>query len=542
MTENMERNETSVKKTEKCGKVWLAGAGPGDLGLLTLKTAALIEEADVIVYDALISAEILSRIPEGKETINVGKHSGHHPVPQHEINAILVREAEKGKNVLRLKGGDPFIFGRGGEEAETLIENNIPFEVVPGVTSAAAVPAYAGIPVTHRDFTSSFHVITGHAKKDGSLHIDFESLVHLNGTLVFLMGVASMPAILEGLIKAGMDPDMPAAVLEKGTSSAQRRVIGTVSDLVEKARKAGVGTPAIIVVGKVCALADTMHWAEDRTLGGRQFLITRPRKNSSVLAGKLRRLGAQVVELPAIRTEMITPNEKLGEALSSFGKDVQEEWLVFTSPAGVEVFFAQLLERKTDLRTLFSGNACGENGNGKQFSAKIAAIGSATAGELEKHGLIPDLVPGVYSASELGKELAGCAGENSRITILRAEKGSKELIPPLLEAGLSVQDIPIYRTFCETGTFLKEKIAGMFYGGEIDAVTFTSGSTVRGFAETFAEIAGRAEDGLDLTRIEAVCIGEQTAREAEKYGMKIHVAREASMDAMVEKITELYGR
>ena len=492
------------------------------MGLLTLKAAALIEEADVIVYDALISAEILSRIPEKTETINVGKHSGHHPVPQHEINEILVREAKKGKQVLRLKGGDPFVFGRGGEELERLLEENIPFEVVPGVTSAAAVPAYAGIPVTHRDFTSSFHVITGHAKKDGSLHIDYDSLVRLNGTLVFLMGVASMPCILEGLLNAGMDPAMPAAVLEKGTSSAQRRVTGTVSDLRERAAQAGIGTPAIIVVGRVCSLADTLHWAEDRTLGGRQFLITRPRRNSSVLAGRLRRLGAQVIELPAIRTEMITPNERLGEVLASVGKDVPEEWLVFTSPAGVEIFFEQLAAQKIDLRTLFAS------------SVKIAAIGSATAAELEKRGLIPELVPAVYSAVHLGSSLAGCAARDSRITILRAEQGSQELIPPLLEAGLTVQDIPLYRTVCETHPFLREKIGKLFESGEIDAVTFTSGSTVRGFVQSMGE--------MDFTRIEAVCIGEQTAREARKYGMKIHVAREASMDAMVEKITELYRR
>ena len=217
-------------KREK-GKVWLAGAGPGDETLLTLKTAELIEQADVIVYDALISAEILSRIPADKETIDVGKHAGNHPVPQEEISRILVREAEKGKNVLRLKGGDPFVFGRGGEELEQLVQAGIPFEVVPGITSSVAVPAYAGIPVTHRDYTSSFHVITGHAKKDGTLHIDFESLVKLDGTLVFLMGVSSMEMILNGLMDAGMDPDMPAAVLERGTTARQRRVTATVNTL-----------------------------------------------------------------------------------------------------------------------------------------------------------------------------------------------------------------------------------------------------------------------------------------------------------------------
>ena len=228
---------------ENIGKVWLAGAGPGDAGLLTVKAAHLIESADVIVYDALISTELLSRIPQDAETIYVGKHSGNHPVPQHEINQILVREAKKGKKVLRLKGGDPFVFGRGGEELETLVSEQIPFEVVPGITSSVAVPAYAGIPVTHRDYTSSFHVITGHARKDGTLSIDFDSLVRLNGTLVFLMSVSSMEKILKGLTDAGMDPDMPAAVLERGTTARQRRVTATVGTLKAESDRAGISHP-----------------------------------------------------------------------------------------------------------------------------------------------------------------------------------------------------------------------------------------------------------------------------------------------------------
>ena len=266
MTVNQNGSEKKRKKgnSGRTGKVWLAGAGPGDAGLLTVKAAELIERADVIVYDALISAELLSRIPRDTETIYVGKHAGKHPVPQEEINQILVREAEKGKNVLRLKGGDPFVFGRGGEELEMLVQSDIPFEAVPGITSSVAVPAYAGIPVTHRDYTSSFHVITGHARKDGKLSIDFDSLVRLNGTLVFLMSVSSMEKILRGLLDAGMDPDMPAAVLERGTTARQRRVTATVSTLKEAADRADIRTPAIILVGKVCALTEELHWAEDR--------------------------------------------------------------------------------------------------------------------------------------------------------------------------------------------------------------------------------------------------------------------------------------
>ena len=511
----------------KTGKVWLAGAGPGDEGLLTVKTAELMETADVIVYDALISPEILSSIPAEKEAIYVGKHAGNHPVPQEEINHILVREAEKGKRVLRLKGGDPFVFGRGGEELEVLKEAGIPFEVVPGITSSVAVPAYAGIPVTHRDHTSSFHVITGHARKDGTLNIDFASLVKLNGTLVFLMSVASMEKILNGLMEAGMDPQTPAAVLERGTTAGQRRVTATVGTLKEKSDQAGIGTPAIIVAGKVCALAGELHWAEDRILGGRRFLLTRPRQNISSLAGRLRDLGAQVIEMPAIHTEPISPNPVLQDALERFCLKSGEKWLVFTSPIGVSVFFEQLAELRMDLRKLFCGPG----------ETKIAAIGSATGRALAERGIFPDfpdLVPGVYSAADLGRELSARAEAGSHILIARAEQGSEDLIPPLTAAGLTVEDISLYRTVCEVNPLLREQVREMLENGGIDAVAFTSGSTVRGFAGAVGE--------MDYSCVRAVCIGEQTARQAEKYGMQIEIAEEASMDAMVEKITELFGR
>ena len=512
-------------RNEDAGKVWLAGAGPGDAGLLTVKAAELIEQADVIVYDALITAELLSRIPHDTETIYVGKHAGNHPVPQEEINQILVREAKKGKKVLRLKGGDPFVFGRGGEELETLVEEDIPFEVVPGITSSVAVPAYVGIPVTHRDYTSSFHVITGHARKDGTLSIDFDSLVRLNGTLVFLMSVSSMEMILKGLMDAGMDPDTPAAVLERGTTAGQRRVVATVENLKVESDRAGIRTPAIIVVGKVCVLSDELHWAEDRPLGGRQFLLTRPRQNMSSLAKRLRDAGAQVIEMPAIHTEPVSPNEPLRSALMRFREHEGGKWLVFTSPIGVNVFFDALKEMKMDLRSVFCGKG----------NVRIGAIGSATSGALGGYGLIPDAVPGTYSAGELGKELAKMSEPGEYVLIARAEKGSEDLLPPLTERGLIAEDIPLYRTVYEVNPVLKEESARMFRNGEIDAVTFTSASTVHGFVRAMEDA------DTDYSRICAVCIGEQTARAAEEYGMQIEIADQASMDAMVRKIIELFG-
>ena len=246
------------------GMVWIAGAGPGDARLLTVRTAQLIREADVIVYDALISAEVLSLIPADTRTIYVGKRSDHHLVPQEEINEILVREAKRGHRVLRLKGGDPFVFGRGGEEAEALVKAGISFEVVPGVTSGVAVPAYAGIPVTHRDYTSSFHVITGHVRKGGTSRIDYEALVKLGGTLIFLMGVTALPEICEKLREAGMPGETPAAVIQEGTLSCQKSVRSDLFHLPDRVREAGVQAPAIIVVGQVCALADGFDWRKKR--------------------------------------------------------------------------------------------------------------------------------------------------------------------------------------------------------------------------------------------------------------------------------------
>lgn len=508
---------------KQTGKVWLAGAGPGDAGLLTVKAKNMLQEADVIVYDALISMEVLCQIPQEKEMIYAGKRSGCHYMRQEEINEILLREAQKGKKVLRLKGGDPFVFGRGGEELELLAEHGVPFEVIPGVTSAAAVPAYAGIPVTHREYTSSFHVITGHPRKDGMSRIDFPSLVRLNGTLVFLMGISSMEMICKGLIAAGMRPDMPAAVLERGTTSVQRRVVSDVEHLAEAAEKASVGTPAIILVGEVCGLAETFQWAENRILGGRQFLITRPKQNGSRLADALRGLGAQVLELPAIRTEAIHPNEELKTALEVFGTCGKEAWLVFTSPIGVEVFFEQLMQQKTDIRTLML----------REAELKLAAIGSATEKALQQYGLYADVVPEVFDAGSLGARLAETAAPGSEITIVRASAGSEFLIPPLVEAGLIVKDIPLYQTHYEMHEPIRERIAEGIENGEVDAVTFTSASTVRGFVQ------GMALE--DYSGIQAVCIGRQTAEEARKYGMQVCISEEASIDSMVKRIVEKYG-
>ena len=490
----------------KTGKVWLVGAGPSDAGLFTLKGKSLLESADVVVYDKLVGQGIMAMIPAHVKKIPVGKTAGFHPVPQHEINQILLEEALAGNRVVRLKGGDPFVFGRGGEELELLCQHQIPFEIVPGITSAVAVPAYNGIPVTHRDCCSSLHIITGHTKKSESAEIDYEALVKLDGTLVFLMGVSAMPRICRGLLEAGMNPEMPAAALEQGTTAHQRRVISTVKDLPEEVQKAEIKTPAIIIVGQVCALEKDFHWAEDRPLGTMKIAVTRPRDRSSVLAEKLTGLGAEVVLMPAIETVPIEDNQPLYAALDR----IQDySWILFTSAAGVEAFYQAMTERRMDIRSL-SG-------------IKFAVIGSGTRKAVEKRGIFTDLMPQVYSGAALGQALAEAAAPEERILIPRSAIGTDDVILPLREAGLSFDDIPVYNT--------KEAAEGPFWDDSIDYAAFTSASTVRGFV--------KQNPSLDYSKVRAVCIGAQTAAAAEEKGMQVTVSEKATIDSMVEAILEL---
>ncbi|MCI8637801.1 MAG: uroporphyrinogen-III C-methyltransferase [Coprococcus sp.] len=503
---------------EHRGKVWIAGAGCGDAGLLAVKTKEMIEQAEVIVYDALVSVEVLSQIPADKEMIYVGKRMDHHPVPQKEINEILVRKAKGGKKVLRLKGGDPFIFGRGGEEAEALKEAGVPFEVIPGITSVSAVPAYAGIPLTHRDYVSSFHVVTGHPSRDGMSRIDFHALVRQGGTLVFLMGRTALGDICRGLIEAGMDPETPAAIVERGTQARQRSVVSTVAELEKKAKEAKVGTPSLILVGEVCRMSKCLGWKEERTLDGKQVIVTRPKERGGSLAALLRSEGAQVIEFPSIRIKEIEPNKALEEAVEQLGKRPPEEWLVFTSAIGAEVFFGWLKKKELDVRDLFRRPA----------RIRIAAIGKGTAEKLLQYGIFADLVPKVYCAAELGKALAKRAQEGSHVTVVRAKDGSKELLPPLEKKGIPVEDIPLYETVYQDDGPLSHHVRELLEQAEIDAVLFTSGSTVRGFVRAAGEEAVRG--------ICAVCIGTQTAQEAEKYGMHPVVSPEASIASLAETV------
>ncbi|MCD8076770.1 MAG: uroporphyrinogen-III C-methyltransferase [Lachnospiraceae bacterium] len=496
------------------GKVWLVGAGPSDIGLLTLKGKAVLEAAEVVVYDALVSPEILALVPEGAELVNVGKRSHHHIRKQEEINRILLEEALQGKRVVRLKGGDPFLFGRGGEELQLLTEYEIPYEIVPGVTSAIAVPAYSGIPVTHRDFCSSVHIITGHKKKDAPLDLNFDALVSMKATLVFLMGVTALPDICAGLMAAVMHPETPQHKVQKSTTAEQRRVVSTVAGLPEESCRAGIEAPAIIVVGPVCRLAEDFAWAEKRELAGCRVIVTRPRDRASALTDRLRQKGAQVIDIPAIRTEAIPDNKALQDAL---GRLAEFQWIVFTSPAGVKVFFEALRAEKKDVRSL--------------AGCRLAVLGPGTRRELERCGLFADLEPGTYDGASLGRALAAVLQPGERVLLPRAAKGNPEIVEEIRKApSVILEDIPIYETLYEKSPLIDER-AELEKHPQTLAV-FTSASTVRGFLA--------ATEGLDVSRVRALCIGKQTARAAGEAGMRTYTATQATMDSLEELVCRVH--
>ena len=516
-------------KQNGCGKVWLVGAGPSDPGLFTLKGRQVLEDAEVVVYDALVGPGILAMIPDTAETINVGKRSSHHTMRQEQISEVLAEKALEGKRVVRLKGGDPFLFGRGGEELEVLVREGVPYEVVPGVTSAIAVPAYQGIPVTHRDFCSSVHIITGHKREGEAYNIDFEALVRTKGTLVFLMGVSSLGAICDGLLKAGIRPEMPAALLARGTTAAQNRIVATVATLPETVARHGAITPAIIVVGEVCALADEFSWAEKRVLGGVRVFVTRPKELAGTLSLRLRKLGAEVVEIPAIQTKA-REGGAFAEALDTVDAF---DWIVFTSPTGVRIFSEEMKRKKLDVRRL--------------AKTRFAVIGSGSEKELEKYGFYGDLMPEVYDGEHLGMALAAVCEEeltkkdtekSLRILIPRAAIGNQELISALAQvSGLEVSDVPTYDTYygldTEEETPALDLAAELSSGGR-DYVIFTSASTVKGFAAAAA--------GLDDTKVRAICIGRQTKEAADALGMQTWMSEKASIDSLIDKLMEVSGR
>lgn len=498
----------------KRGTVYLVGAGPGDAGLLTLRGAELLARADVVVYDALVNPELLRLAPSTAEILYGGKRARDHTRPQAELNTLLITKAREGKTVVRLKGGDPYVFGRGGEEALELADAGVAFEVVPGVSSFVAVPSYAGVPLTHRNYCSRITLITGHedpAKESSS--IDWKQVAATPGTQVVMMGTDRIGHIAETLIAHGMQRETPVSLVRWGTTGRQQSVAGTLADIGAAAAAAKIEPPTVAVIGEVVRLRDKLNWFERRPLFSRRIVVTRSRSQASQLSARLRDLGADVLELPIIRIEPPVNRQGIIDALLELNS---YDWLVFTSPNGVSTFFDYFFRRFHDLRDL--------------GGARIAAVGPATANKLKELHLQVDLMPDDALASAVAEAFAEFESiENLKICLLRAEVANRELPAALEACGAIVDDIPCYRTVPETADITGG--AARFTEQGADWVTFTSGSTVENFHARF--------DLPTLTQkfpqLKLASIGPETSKAIAALGLEPTVeARTHTIPGLVE--------
>lgn len=500
------------------GKVYLIGAGPGDPGLMTLKGRDLIAQADCLVYDALASPAMLAWIKPGCEQIYVGKRAGNHAMPQEEINALLVKCAGKYACTVRLKGGDPYVFGRGGEEAVALHQAGVPFEVVPGVTSAIAGPACAGIPVTHRDFCNQFTVFTGHesaGKTESTL--DIAGIAAAKGTKVMLMGMSRLRETLQALVEAGQGADVPAAAIQWAATGRQKSVTATVATLADAVEAAGIASPAVVVIGEVVALAPQLDWRSELPLCGRRIVVTRTREQASELSSQLEALGADVIELPTIRIADPTDKRDFAEAVVDAP---HYDWLVFSSPNGVRRFFQAFFAVYEDIREI--------------GGARIAAVGPGTAAELKKYGLMVDVMPRKAVAEELiaefdrkGDEFGGVA--NVTMLWVHGEQARRVLYDELMKRQAIVDECLAYSTVPES-----EDVAGAqkrLREEGADIITFTSSSTVRHFMEL----------NIPLPRgCRIASIGPVTTATLAEYGLTPDVeAADHTIPSLVEALTKL---
>jgi uroporphyrinogen III methyltransferase/synthase len=493
-------------------KVYLIGAGPGDPKLLTIRGAEALARADVVVYDRLVHPSILRHARPDAEMIYVGKASSQHTMKQEDINRLLVEKAKEGKVVARLKGGDPFVFGRGGEEAKEMVSENIAFEEIPGITSAIAVPAYAGIPVTHRKMCSALGIITGHEdpnKTESSIHWDKISTGI--DTLVFLMGVENLPNIVSRLTANGRPAETPVALIRWGTRAEQETLVGTLETIVSQVEETGFKSPAVTIVGEVVSLREQLRWFDNRPLFGKKIIVTRSREQASALTEKLEELGAEVIEFPVIKIV----------AIADFGLRISDlvqkpwDWIVFTSANGVKTFVEQLFEHSLDVRAL--------------ASAKLAAIGPATAAALENYGLRADFVPSEFVAEAVVDQFPeDPAGKH--ILLARAKEARDVLPEKLKEMGANVTVAPIYETIVESTE--SDRVRELLDSGEIDAVTFTSSSTVNNFVRLLGETK------LPET-VTVACIGPITAETANQLTITPDiVADEYTIDGLVSALVD----
>lgn len=498
------------------GTVYLVGAGPGDAGLLTLRGAELLGRADVVVYDALVNPQLLRLAPKTAEIVFAGKRSRDHAIPQEELNRLLVEKASEGKTVVRLKGGDPYIFGRGGEEAQELSEAHIAFEVVPGVSSIVAGPNYAGIPLTHRDHCSSFTVVTGHEDPTKSQSsIDYEHLAQMPGTKVVLMGVERIRQLAETLVKNGMSPETPVGMVRWGTTGRQQSIEGTLATIADVVEAKSFSAPAVTVIGEVVKLRKELNWFEKRPLFGCRIVVTRTREQASELSKRLTDEGAEVLEIPTIK--IVAPDEHQGlvDVLVGIGS---YDWLIFTSPNGVSAFFDYFFKTYEDIRDL--------------GAVRIAAVGPGTAAKLKELHLKVDLMPEQYVSSKIISAFAKFESiDNLKMLLLRAQVANPELPKALEDAGAIVDDVACYKTIPETedrtGT-----AASMLENGA-DWITFTSSSTVENFHARF--------DLPKLTKqfpqMKLASIGPETTKALTALGLKPDVeAREHTIDGLAKAL------
>lgn len=498
---------------------YLVGAGPGDPGLITVRGRECLEKADVLVYDSLANPLLLDCAPASAERIYVGKQGSSHAMEQEEINLLIAAKAKEGKTVVRLKGGDPLVFGRGAEEALVLIEHGVPFEIVPGITSGIAAPAYAGIPPTYREMNSVLTFVTGHENpsKDESA-VDWKAL-SASQTLVFYMGMKNLPTIASRLMAEGRPGSTPAAVIHRGTLPAQRVVTGTLENIAEKVKEAGLKPPSIIIIGDVVDLRQQLNWFERRPLFGKSIMVTRSRTQASDLAARLTELGADVMQFPTIRIAPAEDSKPLCAALADLSSF---DWVIFTSTNAVDSFFEKLAALNKDSRAL----AC----------CRVAAVGSATCDRLKGHGIFPDLVPERSITQKLFSELKD-AGQirGKRFLLPRADIAPPEFPDSLREEGAEVTEVEAYRTLpAEPDASAIEALRS----GDIDIVTFTSSSTARNFASLVRPRLGCLPDSTQYASI-----GPETTRGASDEGIKIAVeAEQHNIDGFVEAILKHFGK
>ena len=501
-------------------KVYLVGAGPGDPGLITVKGKECIETADVVIYDYLASPALLNYAQKDAEIIYVGKKGGDHTLPQESINALIVEKARAGSRVCRLKGGDPFIFGRGGEEAEVLEAQGIAFEIVPGVTSAIAAAAYAGIPLTHRKLTATLAFVTGHEDphKEEST-VDWESLGRGIGTLVFFMGVKNLPDITQKLIAHGKSPATPVALIRWGTTPGQQTVIGTLDDIAVRVKEAGLKAPAIIVVGEVVRLREKLQWFENRPLLGKRIVVTRAREQASDLVKRLAELGAECLQYPTIKVIPAQDVKPLDDAINRLST---YDWIVFTSVNGVKFFFERLFELGRDVRAL--------------NSLQTAAIGPITSQRLGHFGLKCDIIPQNYRAEAVVEAFRKENLQNKKVLLPRAAEARPVLPVELRKMGAAVDEVTTYLTekVVDRTDFLIEQLTAK----RIDLITFTSSSTARNFKALLP--SDNFKDLLDGVTIAS--IGPITTDTAAELGFDVHItARTYTIAGLCDAIVKHYS-